>query len=196
MQLNVSFIRQFLLISMMTSVLSACGFHFRGDYSVPEQLDKLSVTSYDKYSSFTRLVKNQLTQSRVEIVSPAENIPNLHLKSESFKTRTLSVYQNTRTAETELTLTINYRITIPNVGEHSFTTSVTRSYLDNPLAALAKSMEVSMLKDEMRKLAASQVIRQMARLKVDFAERSSADEVHKMEKDYEIMTQETQFQSE
>lgn len=192
MQLNVSFIRQLFLISIMTSVLSACGFHFRGDYSVPEQLSQLSVTSYDKFSTFTRLMKNQLTQSNVDVVAPAENIPNLHLQSESFKTRTLSVYQNTRTAETELTLNVNYRITIPNISDRSFTTSVTRSYLNNPLTALAKSMEVSMLEDEMRKLAASQVIRQMARLKVDFEKNNSADEVHKMENDYNVMTQETQ----
>lgn len=192
MQLNVSLIRQFFLISIMTSVLSACGFHFRGDYSVPEQLSQLSVTSYDKYSTFTRLIKSQLTQSSVEIVTPAENTPNLHLTSESISSRTLSVYQNTRTAETELTLTVNYRITIPNISDRSFTTSVTRSYLDNSLTALAKSMEVSMLEDEMRKLAASQVIRQMARLNVDFEKQNSADEVHKMEKDYKVMTKETQ----
>lgn len=192
MQLNVSFIRQFIIISFMTSVLSACGFHLRGDYSVPEQLNKLSVTSYDQYSTFTRLVKKQLTQSHVDIVTPAKDIPNLHLVSESISSRTLSVYQNTRTAEEELTLAVSYQITIPNIGVRHFSTSVTRSYLDNPLAALAKSMEESMIEDEMRKLAASQVIRQMARLKVDFAEQSSADEVHKMEKDYDVMTQETQ----
>ncbi|MDC0611585.1 LPS assembly lipoprotein LptE [Vibrio sp.] len=192
MQLNVSYIRQFLFITLVTSLLSACGFHLRGDYSVPEQLDKLSVTSYDQYSTFTRLVKKQLTQSNVDIVSPAENTPNLHLSSESLSSRTLSVYQNTRTAETELTLTINYRITIPNIGQRHFTTSVTRSYLDNPLAALAKSMEKSMITDEMRKLAAQQVIRQMARLKVDFEQKDAADEVHDMEKQYKVSTKETQ----
>ncbi|MCE0493018.1 LPS-assembly lipoprotein LptE [Vibrio salinus] len=192
MQLNVSFIRQLFFVSIIASVLSACGFHLRGDYSVPEQLDKLSVTSYDQYSTFTRLMKKQLTQSNVDIVSPAENIPNLHLTSESLTSRTLSVYQNTRTAEKELTLTINYRITIPDIGERQFKTSVTRSYLDNPLTALAKSMEKSMIVDEMRKLAASQVIRQMARLKVDFAEESSTEEVHKMEKDYKVTTKEKQ----
>ncbi|MBN8110576.1 luciferase, partial [Vibrio vulnificus] len=36
---------------------------------------------------------------------------------------------------------------------------------DNPLTALAKSAEREMIVDEMRKLAASQIIRQMARLK-------------------------------
>jgi len=192
MKLNQSFIRQFLLLSIMTSVLTACGFHLRGDYNVPKQLDKLSVTSYDPFSTFTRLVKKQLAQSNVNIVSPEENTPNLHLSSETQSSRTLSVYQNTRTAETELTLTINYRITIPNIGDRSFTTSVTRSYLDNPLTALAKSMEKSMIVDEMRKLAASQVIRQMARLKVDFKKDDTSHSDHATKNKYHVSTQETQ----
>ena len=169
MQLNVPLINRFFVVTLISFLISACGFHLRGDYTVPEQLDKLSVSSYDKFSTFTRLVKKQLIQSNVEIVSPDEKTPNLPLTSESLSSRTQSVYQNTRTAEKALTLTIRYRISIPNLEQRSFTTSVTRSYLDNPLTALAKSMEKSMIADEMRKLAASQVIRQMARLKTDFA---------------------------
>ncbi|MFA0252535.1 LPS assembly lipoprotein LptE, partial [Vibrio sp. 10N.261.45.A4] len=40
-------------------------------------------------------------------------------------------------------------------------------YLDNPLTALAKSVERDMIEDEMRKQAARQIIRQLARLRTD-----------------------------
>ncbi len=156
-------------VVLAASLLSACGFHLRGDYSIPEDLDTMSLTSYDQYSTFTRMMKAQLRMSEIEVVPPSDNIPNLHLVSEGVGERTLSLYQNTRAAEKELTFRASYRVTIPELGSKTFSTSVTRSYLDNPLTALAKSVERDMIEDEMRKLAATQIIRQMARLKADIA---------------------------
>ncbi|MDA0146896.1 LPS-assembly lipoprotein LptE [Vibrio sp. LaRot3] len=163
-------------VVLAASLLSACGFHLRGDYSIPEELETVSLTSYDQYSSFTRMMKGQLRMSEVKVVPPAEGIPNIHLLGESVGERTLSLYQNTRAAEKELTLNASYRVTIPEIGSKQFSTSVTRSYLDNPLTALAKSVERDMIEDEMRKLAASQIIRQMARLKADLEESESLQE--------------------
>ncbi len=153
----------------LTALLSACGFHLRGDYSIPEELHSMSFTSYDQYSTFTRMVKSQLRMNEINIVSPAKDVPNLHLISESVGERTLSLYQNTRAAEKELTLRTSYRVTIPNLGSKTLSTSVTRSYLDNPLTALAKSVERDMIEDEMRQVASQQIIRQMARLKADIS---------------------------
>ncbi|MFB9133490.1 LPS assembly lipoprotein LptE [Vibrio olivae] len=156
-------------ILILSSLLTACGFHLRGDYSVPSELHAMSLTSYDQYSAFTRMVRSQLRMNEIDIVSPGKDIPNLHLISESVGERTLSLYQNTRAAEKELTLRTSYRVTVPNLGSKTLSTSVTRSYLDNPLTALAKSVERDMLEDEMRQVAASQIIRQMARLKADIS---------------------------
>ena len=158
---------KFSLVFFLATLLSACGFHLRGDYDIPEALDTMSFTSYDQYSDFTRIITRQLRMNDINLVPPAENIPNLHLLSESISERTLSLYQSTRAAEKELTFHASYRVTIPDIGDKTFTTSVTRSYLNNPLSALAKSVEQDKLEDEMRHLAASQIIRQMARLKAN-----------------------------
>ncbi|WP_217516688.1 LPS assembly lipoprotein LptE [Vibrio metschnikovii] len=154
-----------ILLLIASTFLAGCGFHLRGDYDIPEELSMMSLTSNDQYSTLTRLVKGQLRMNEIQLVEPASNIANLHLNGESLSERTLSLYQNTRAAEKELTFNTSYRVTIPEVGTRMFSTSVTRSYLDNPLTALAKSAEREMIVDEMRKLAASQIIRQMARLK-------------------------------
>lgn len=180
------------IVVLTVSLLSACGFHLRGDYSVPEELNKISVTSYDQYSTFTRMMKGQLRMNDVEIIPPAGNTPNLHIISESVSERTLSLYQNTRAAEKELTFRARYRVTIPELGDKTFSTSVTRSYLDNPLTALAKSVERDMIEDEMRKLATSQILRQMARLKANIAadnmdlEALEHVQVKELEKQYNI----------
>ena len=156
-----------LCVFVSALILSGCGFHLRGDYSVPKELSQMSVTSYDQYSVLTRDVKNQLRLSNVEIVQPAVDMPNLHLLSESTGETTLSIYQNTNAAEKQIQLTVSYQVTIPNLGSKTFTTKVTRTYLANSLAALAKSVEVDMLENEMRKAAAERIMLQMARLKAN-----------------------------
>ncbi|EKO3492886.1 hypothetical protein LIA75_003941 [Vibrio fluvialis] len=184
------------LVVLTATLLSACGFHLRGDYDVPEELSTMSLTSYDQYSTFTRMVKRQLRMNEITVVQPAEDVPNIHLLSEGTGERTLSLYQNTRAAEIELTFVASYRVTIPNLGEKTFSTSVTRSYLDNPLTALAKSVERDMIEDEMRKLAASQIVRQMARLKANIhtgtMDEQPASNAVKPSEDYIINTTETQ----
>jgi len=181
------------LLVLLTSLLTACGFHLRGDYSIPQELSSMSLTSYDQYSSFTRLVHRQLRLNKVNLQTPAADVPNLHLLSESVGERTLSLYQNTRAAEKELTFRASYRVTVPELGSRTFSTSVTRSYLDNPLTALAKSVERDMIEEEMRRLAASQIVRQMARLKADFARKTldeQALEHENAQADYQLETQE------
>ncbi|EKO4003258.1 luciferase [Vibrio fluvialis] len=184
------------LVVLTATLLSACGFHLRGDYDVPEELSTMSLTSYDQYSTFTRMVKRQLRMNEINLVQPAEDVPNIHLLSESVSERTLSLYQNTRAAEKELTFRASYRVTIPETGDKRFSTSVTRSYLDNPLTALAKSVERDMIEDEMRKLAASQIVRQMARLKANIQagtmDEQSEEQAAESNQDYIINTTETQ----
>ncbi len=145
--------------------LSACGFQLRGDYLIPKEISDISLTSFDKYGQLTRNIDAQLRLSNIKVVPPSETIPNLHLISESESERTVSLYQNSRAAEKELTYRASYRVTIPEIGSKTFSTTVTRNYLDNPRTALAKSVERDMIVDEMRMQASSQIIRQMARLK-------------------------------
>ncbi|WP_165310584.1 LPS assembly lipoprotein LptE [Vibrio ziniensis] len=202
MRFTCSSILKLSLIFLSATLLSACGFHLRGDYDIPDELSKLSVTSYDQYSSFTRIVNRQLRMNEIEIVQPADNVPNIHLIKEGTSTRTLSLYQTTRAAEKELTLLVSYRVTIPQIGTKTFSTSVTRSYLDNPLTALAKSVERDMMEDEMRKLAATQIVRQMARLKASIqagtmdekADSKESDKAQKASETYQIDTIETHLE--
>ncbi|GAB7227489.1 MULTISPECIES: LPS assembly lipoprotein LptE [Vibrio] len=156
------------VVLVLAGLLSACGFHLRGEYSVPEELHTMSFTSYDKYSPLTRYVYAQLELNKVNLVMPSSKIPNLTLISESIGERTLSLYQNSRAAEKELTYNVVYRVTIPEVGAKTFTTTVNRNYLDNPLTALAKSVERDVIEDEMRQQAASQMMRQLGRIKAEY----------------------------
>lgn len=155
----------FIILTM--SALSACGFHLRGNYLVPQEISSISLTSFDQFSQLTRDVDAQLRLNNIELLPPSASIPNLHLVNESIGERTLSLYQNSKAAEIELTYTTSFRVTIPDVGSKTYTTNATRNYLDNPRTALAKSVERDLIVDEMRKQTSTQIMRQLARLKAD-----------------------------
>lgn len=155
------------IVLTLSLMISACGFHLRGNYLLPEELHEISLTSFDQYSDLTRNVQKQLRMNGISQVAPTTVTPSLALISESIGERTLSLYQNSRAAEIELTYTVSYSVLIPEHDIKSYTTTVNRNYLDNPLTALAKSVERDMIEDEMRGQAAEQILRQMARLKAD-----------------------------
>lgn len=161
-------VRFFAIISL-AMMTTACGFHFRGNYLLPDEVSTISVTSFDSYNEITRDVQKQLRLNGVNIVSPATDIANLHLLSESDSSRTLSLYQNARAAEYELSYQVRYQVVVPGYDKKAFNVNITRSYLDNPLAALAKSVEKDMILSEMKEQAAEQIVRQMARLKAQLA---------------------------
>ncbi|MGO1191032.1 LPS-assembly lipoprotein LptE [Vibrio casei] len=194
-----------LIITSLAMITTACGFHLRGNYLLPEDVSHVSVTSFDSYNTLTREVKKQLKLNGVEIVTPAADVANLYLISESDSNRTLSLYQNARAAEYELAYSVSYRVLVPGYDSRSFQINVTRSYLDNPLAALAKSVEKDMILDEMREQAAEQIIRQMARLKAqlvmpesnrdtlqDFPTNSDPDQVDMVDDNVEQTTSTTE----
>ncbi len=156
------------VVLVLAGALSACGFHLRDEYSVPEELHSMSFTSYDEYNQLTRYVRSQLTLNKVALVQPSSNVPNLHLVGSTLDERTLSLYQNSRAAEKELTYVVRYRVTIPDHGTKSYTTTVNRNYLDNPLTALAKSVERDVIEDEMHLQAAKQIMRQLGRVRAEY----------------------------
>ena len=155
------------IVLTLSLMVSACGFHLRGNYLLPEELHEVSLTSFDQYSDLTRNVQKQLRMNEIRQVAPTTVTPSLNLISESLGERTLSLYQNSRAAEKELTYSVRYSVLIPEHDIKTYTTTVNRNYLDNPLTALAKSVERDMIEDEMRTQAAEQILRQMARLKAD-----------------------------
>lgn len=156
------------VVLVLAGLLSACGFHLRDEYSVPEELSTISFTSYDEYNQLTRYVRSQLKLNNVDLAEPSSEIPNLHLIEATLDERTLSLYQNSRAAEKELTYVVQYRVTIPGHGSKNYTTTVNRNYLDNPLTALAKSVERDVIEDEMYLQAAKQMMRQLGRVRAEY----------------------------
>jgi Rare lipoprotein B len=163
---------------MVSLTIASCGFALRGSYNLPDEVDKVSLTSFDPYGELTRQMRNALRQHNVQMVSPSDEVANIELLSESDSAQTLSLYQNSRVAEKEFRYVARYRVTVPGKGSYTYNTTLSRNFLDNPLTALAKSVEQNKLVAEMRTEATRQIMRQLSQLKGDIAafERQQAEQ--------------------
>ncbi len=154
-----------LFLTLALLVTAGCGFHLRGTTSVPCALRTLVVESSDPYGPLSRAVRAELRLNNVMIVDSARKnsnyLPALRLGSESITRDSASLFQDGKTAEYQITLTVTAQIVIPDDGIYPISATVFRSFFDNPLAALAKDSEQNIILGEMRIQAVDQLVRKL-----------------------------------
>ena len=161
------------LVIFLTSLLGACGFHLRGDYLLSDELQTLYVSSSDVHGELTRLVKQHLSRNQVKVLKYKKaQTPELRIISDKLDRRTLSVFQNGQVAEYELIYAVHYQLRFGSKGgepieePRDFRFELNRDYQDDPNVALAKSRELDLMLSEMRKEAATKILRDLSTIKI------------------------------
>ncbi len=150
----------FSLVTLTMILLTGCGFHLQHETEIPKQFETMTFYSENPYSELSRTVKDLLNKNKVLLVQEdsAHQYPSLRIINSNIGKETISIYQNGKSAEYQLILTVNAQVIIAGSDIYPITTKVFRTFFDNPATALAKTTEQKLIEREMYTQAAKQLI--------------------------------------
>ena len=150
----------FSLVTLTMILLTGCGFHLQHETEIPKQFETMTFYSENPYSELSRTVKDLLNKNKVLLVQEdsAHQYPSLRIINSNIGKETISIYQNGKSAEYQLILTVNAQVIMAGRDIYPITTKEFRTFFDNPATALAKTTEQKLIEREMYTQAAKQLI--------------------------------------
>ena len=151
-----------ILLAAVIAIAGGCGYQLRGAVSLPPDLGAMHITSpRDVGDALVQLL--EAAGIRVEPTRESTTAL-LRLEGERFSRRVLSVNPNTgKESEFELAYQVTFEVTGAQ-GEELVprqTVSLLRDYVFDADAVLGKSREENVLRAEMRRDAASRIVRRI-----------------------------------
>lgn len=153
------------LVSVLSAglLLSACGFHLRGQIDVPESLMRMYVKGDD--IDLVRDIESSLRFSDIEIVDNESGVAVLDMSDTVYLREVNGTNSNGIATSYKLRYTVNYVVLDPDrevIQTHKVFQDRFLAY--DPAAVLVFEREEEFLKEDMRKELVSQILRRMSKI--------------------------------
>ena len=145
-------------------LLTGCGFQLKGSGNADLALESLTIRliSNQPRAELTREVTKELLANGLIITDEADALLSLTLKPEQFSQRNLSLTAQARAAELELTLASDFILTQTDQDPEIARATVNRQMLNDPRNIVGKTEELRLLREEMRRDLAAQIVRRVS----------------------------------
>ena len=144
--------------------LMSCGFQLKGTGSSEsmglEGLE-LRLVSVQPQSDLTREVSRELSNAGAVLTDAADPALQLTLQAEQFSQRNVSLTAQARAAELELTLSVDFVLEQAEQDPTDARATVSRQMLNDPRNIVGKTEELRLLRAEMRRDLAAQIVRRI-----------------------------------
>ena len=145
-------------------LLAGCGFQLRQAEPLPAVLQELRVEAADPLGLVARELASQLQQNGARVVQ-SDSATQLLISSELFDRQIFAVDERARVSEYELRLQVRFEVRDAQGGELLPTDQVelTRNFAFDELAAIGASQEEALIREELTRDAARQILLRVAR---------------------------------
>ena len=147
------------------SCLISCGFQLKGTGSSSQSTGlqglELHLVSVQPQSDLTREVSRELSNAGAVLTDAADPALQLTLQAEQFIQRNVSLTAQARAAELELTLSVDFVFEQAEQDPTDARATVSRQMLNDPRNIVGKTEELRLLREEMRRDLAAQIVRRI-----------------------------------
>ncbi len=157
-----------LLTLMLTLLLSACGFHLRGEAAFALPFHTLYVKSTNAFAPFIVELKRGIEANGVQITETPEQAQlTLHIVSESTDKQILSLSSSGRVLEYRLLYRVSFQAYDNNQRDWLAPDEITlrRDFSYDDTQVIAKEQEEALLYQNMRNDAVHQMLRRLNHVK-------------------------------
>ena len=147
------------------SCLIGCGFQLKGTGSSGQSIGlqglELRLVSVQPQSDLTREVSRELSNAGAVLTDDVDPALQLTLQTEQFIQRNVSLTAQARAAELELTLSVDFVFEQTEQDPTDARATVSRQMLNDPRNIVGKTEELRLLREEMRRDLAEQIVRRI-----------------------------------
>jgi len=159
--------RSFFLITILL-LLSSCGFHLRGSFSIPPALQRLSIQPYQPYDPFQRQLRKILISNHVSLLegNKDKTLTTLSILTQDFSERTIAYGADGQPNRAILQYLVTYQIRDPknSINAIERRVQVEREITLNPNETLGTDQTRNRLKNDLYLDAAFALARQLSSL--------------------------------